>query len=154
MPVREGKLRPAAIELPGRGYRRRLAPARGREPIGDDILLLEVLAARLDHGGRWGKPNALPLATPGNGPGHDPVQLGGEFVEEVEIPSICCKRRAEGDEVQATTHRLVDRVQRRLMVADDDELEARSELEEVLPHEARADQLATGRCHPASNGGR
>ena len=53
-------------------------------------------------------------------------------------------RHGERDQVQPAPHRLVDVADGGLVVAGDDELELRHELEEVLAHEAGGDLVAAG----------
>jgi hypothetical protein len=112
------------------------------DPCGEGIFGLEVSCGGLrdDLGGR--KTALLPIHAAINHPLHDARQLGLELFGQRFVALVGRDGDGERNEIEAAPDCLVHRLEARLMIASDDQLELRRILEEILPHEPRRNLIA------------
>src|SRR5207249_1153352 len=111
------------------------------KPAADHVLILEVLVGGRADQLRRRQPLRLPCQCPVYHPCQDRGSLCSEFLGEVGIRFLRLNR--EWNELQPPPHRLIYRVERRLSIADEEQLELRLEGEEIVEQEARCDGIAT-----------
>jgi hypothetical protein len=116
----------------------------GIEPEGEDVFAGEVVIGGVTDGVGWPQATALPLEAAIYGPAEYGGPFGFELLGEIEVALWFWDCDSEGDEVQAAADGLVDAAERRLVIADDHELELGVELEEVLAHIAALEAIAAG----------
>src|SRR5580704_91306 len=116
------------------------------EPAPESILSLEVFVSRRHHSRRRLQSDPLPFEASLDRPGEDAVAFGQKPVRQVLVALGGRNGDRERHHVQSPSHGFVDSSDGGLVVAGNDELELRHELEEVLAHEAGGDLVPAGQC--------
>ena len=115
-----------------------------RDPLTDHVRFFKIFLRCSRYGFGRSQPGALPFKTALDGPGHDALALSQERLEQTLVALRLRDCHNKGNEMQSPPHCLVYRPYCGLVVANDDQLEPRRELEKILAHESRSNPIAAG----------
>jgi len=138
-----GPLLPVVKERDREGFVVRAELAALIKPTPHGVLTLEILIRGTGHRERLLQALLLPEQAALKRPSKDAVTLSQQLFREQGITLFGWHRDRERNQVHATTHRLIDVANSRLVVARNQELELRGIGEEVLVHQTSRHQVTT-----------